>query len=137
MKPVFFAVLTLLVQSVGAQQVCPCVPVSHTWTVETCNSWNCAASAMIMAGGDPYVLSMPAPSADGRWLIVKRVAAGSYVANPDAPFLLETFDGADGAGARFVSVSADRGPMLLSVPDGRFVVVMSRDPLPKRRSAAR
>jgi hypothetical protein len=136
MKPLFFTVLaTLIAGAADAQQACPCIPISHVWSVETCQTWNCAASAMIVANGDPYVMSMPAPSDDGRWLVVKRVNAGSYIASPDAPFVLEMFDGADGASARFMSVAADHRPMLLSVPDGKFVVVMSREALPKRKSA--
>ncbi|HEV2722524.1 MAG TPA: hypothetical protein VG323_21055, partial [Thermoanaerobaculia bacterium] len=78
------------------------------------------ASAMIMADGDPHVLAMPAPANDGRWLIVRRVNTGSYVPPADAPFLLESFDGVDGASARFTSIPSDRGPMILSVPDGKF-----------------
>src|SRR5689334_16369728 len=96
MKQTLLAVALLFAAvTVPAQQVCPCVPIAKIWVVDTCASWNCAASATILANGDPYVLSMPAPTADGRWLIVKRVEAGSYIASPDAPFLLETFDGAD------------------------------------------
>lgn len=137
MKPVLVAVLAAFVfGSAGAQEVCPCVPVPHVWSVETCETWNCAAAAMIAASGDRYVLSMPAPSDDARWLIIRRVNAGSYIVSPDAPFVAETFDGVDGASSRFLSIS-DRTPMLLSVPDGKFVVVMSREPQLKRRAVSR
>jgi hypothetical protein len=137
MKEVLVTVSLLLVAAVPAfaQQACPCVPIAKMWTVETCETWNCAAAATIMSNGDPYVLSMPAPTADGRWLVVKRVNAGSYIAAPDAPFVLETFDGADGASARFLSMAGDHAPMILSVPDGRFVVIMARDAVAKKRAA--
>lgn len=137
MKQVLVAVALILAPAVPAlaQQACPCVPIAKVWTVETCDTWNCAAAATILAGGDPYVLSMPAPTADGRWLVVKRVNAGSYIATPDAPFVLETFDGPDGASARFLSMAGDHAPMILSVPDGKFVVIMARDAVAKKRAA--
>ena len=136
MKPVFFAVIaTMCAGTIGAQQqVCPCVPLSHLWTVDTCPTWNCAASAMITANGDPFVLSMPAPSNDGRWLVLRRIAAGSYIAPADAPFLLESFEGADGATARYMAIGSDHVPMMMSVPDGKFVVVMAREAQPRRRA---
>lgn len=135
MKMTVFAVALFFVAGVAAaQQVCPCVPLAQLWAVETCETWNCAASATIMANGDPYVLTLPAPTADGRWLVVKRVVAGSYTASPDAPFILETFDGADGASARFVSVAVDHAPIILSVPDGKFVVIMTREAIAKKRA---
>ena len=138
MNPVLVALLAaFVVVAAGAQEVCPCVPVPHVWSVETCETWNCAAAAMIAASGDRYVLSMPAPSNDARWLIIKRVKAGSYTVSPDAPFVAETFDGVDGASSRYVSLVSDRTPMLLSVPDGKFVVVMSREPEMKRRAVGR
>jgi len=135
MKPAaLFVVLTLAGTLLSAQNVCPCVPISHTWTVETCDSWNCAAAAAIVANGDPNVLTMPAPGNDGHWLVLKRVNSGSYIAPPDAPYLLESFDSVDGAVARF-SAMGDHAPMILSVPDGKFVVVTSRQAVAKRRAA--
>src|SRR6266498_3092183 len=127
MKAVWFAVFAVLlpIGTAYAQQVCPCVPISHVLSVETFETWNCAASAMIIASGSPYVVTMPAPSNDGRWLVVRRVNAGSYIPAPDAPYLIETFDGADGAMARFMSVASDRFSTFLAVADGKFVVVIS------------
>ena len=138
MKSVVIAVLAaLLAVRAGAQEVCPCVPIPQVWSVETCDTWTCASSAMIAAAGDRYVLSMPAPSNDARWLIIRRVAAGSYTESPDAPFILESFDGVAVASSRFDSVPRDRTPMLLSVPDGKFIVVMSREAQPRRRAVGR
>jgi hypothetical protein len=139
MKPValFVIIVTFLGRLAAAQNACPCVPVTQVWTVETCGNWNCAASAVIMANGDPHILTLPAPSNDGRWLVLKRVNTGSYVAPADGPFALESFDGFDGASARFTAVASTYVPMIMSVPDGKFVVVMSREPLTKHRAAAK
>lgn len=137
MRRAIFLLVLLVAGMVSAEEVCPCVPIAHVWTVETCSSWNCAVSASLLAEGDPYVVAVPAPTRDGRWLVVKRVNAGGYVAAPDAPFVAETFDEVAGASARFQSLAADHAPVMLSVADGKFVVVMSREALPKRRAVKR
>lgn len=136
MKPAaLFVMLTFVGGLASAQNACPCVPVTQLWTVETCDSWNCAASMVIMANGNPHVLTVPAPSNDGRWLVLKRINTGSYIPPADAPFILETFEGVDGASARFAAIGDDHGRMILSVPDGKFVVVISREPLTKQGAA--
>jgi len=138
MKRTILAVATLMFSAAvtSAQQLCPCVPLSHEWVVETCDTWNCAASAAIVANGDPNVLTMPASTADGRWLVIKRVTSGSYIAPADAPFVVESFEGADGATARFAAMP-DHAPTLLSTPDGKFLVIMLKNSSPKRRAAAK
>src|SRR4051812_8533209 len=94
--------LTLLVPAVAVpQQVCPCVPLSYQWIVTPCESWNCAAAAMVMGNGDRYVLSMPTASDDFKWVVIKRVVAGSAIVSPDDPFKLESFDGMSAASIRF------------------------------------
>jgi len=139
MKKTILAAVALIAATsqAPAQQACPCVPLSHVWTVEVCEKWNCAASAAIMANGDPYVLALPAGTNDGRWLILKRITAGAaFVPSPDGPFAVESFDGVDAAVARFSSLTGDRVPMMLSVPDGKFVVIMLREPAAMKRRAA-
>ena len=137
MKPTVLAIaLTFFAVRITAQQACPCVPLAHLWVVEECATWNCAMSASILANGDPYVLSLPAGTNDGRWLVVKRVVGGSYTVAPDAPFMLESFDGAAAAMARF-SAAADHAPIVLSAPDGKFLVIMSRESASGKKRAAR
>ncbi len=68
-KKVFAAVvLTLAVGSGFAQNVCPCIPISRVWVVTACETWNCAQSAMILANGDPYVVSVPTGGSQFKWL---------------------------------------------------------------------
>ncbi|HEY6140689.1 MAG TPA: hypothetical protein VI670_23290 [Thermoanaerobaculia bacterium] len=135
MKRTIFAAAMLMLSAAvtSGQQLCPCVPLSHEWVVEACDTWNCASSAAILANGDPNVLTMPAATGDGRWLVIKRVTSGSYVAPADAPFVVESFDGAAGATARFAAMP-DHAPLLLSAPDGKFLVVMLKDLAPRRRA---
>jgi hypothetical protein len=134
-RALFVIAVTLFGVVMSGQSLCPCVPIAHEWVVESCDSWNCAASALVLANGDPHVMAVPAATGDGRWLVVKQVATGSYVPPADAPFVSEAFDGVDGASARFVSVAGDHAPVLLSVPDGKFLVIMLKSPAQKRKAA--
>src|SRR5438034_202944 len=102
MKQIAYLVFLLMIPAgfVSAEDLCPCVPLSHQWVVQTCDTWNCAASAAILANGDPHVMAMPAATSDGRWLVVKQVAAGTYAPAADEPFVMESFDGVSAAVAR-------------------------------------
>ena len=121
--------LTLAASTAGqAQEACPCVPVSHIWIAEPCSGFGCALSAVVQANGDPYTLMMPSSSApDGRWIIIRRVAAGAYIPPANAPYACDSFDGAATAVAHYSSLSSERAPMLLSTPDGKIVVVSLTD----------
>lgn len=136
-RALFVIVVTLFGGASFGQSLCPCVPISHEWIVESCDTWNCAASALVLANGDPHVMIVPAATGDGRWLVVRQIAAGQYAPPADAPFIVETFDGVDGASARFVSVAGDHAPVMLSVPDGKFLVITLRNPGQKRRAATK
>lgn len=116
--------LALLPLTAFAQNACPCVPVTHVWIVEACETWNCAVSAAILANGDKNVLTLPTGSDDLKWIVVRRVPAGSAYVPPDAPFQLETFDGASAATARFSALDQQAQPMMLTAPDGKFLVIM-------------
>ncbi len=135
MKPlVLAAALTLFVAGNAVpQQVCPCIPISYEWTVIPCETWNCAASALVMANGDKFVLSMPTGSDDYKWVVVKRIVSGSAIVSPDAPYKIDAFDAMDGAFSRFAIVSKDLQPMMLTVPDGK-VLLISRSAPEKHRS---
>ena len=115
--------------------VCPCVPLSHEWVATACETWNCAQSAMILANGNPYVMAAPTGSETWRWIILRRVTAGSFVAPPDAPFAVEQFDRMADAGARFSALDHEALPMLLSTLDGKMLVVSLR-PSERRRAVA-
>jgi hypothetical protein len=129
---------TLLLVPSGAlvaQQVCPCVPLTHEWIVEPCNSWNCAAAATILANGDKYVIALPTNSDDFKWLILRRIVSGSAIIPADAPFRVAAFDGASEAMARYGSVGEEFTPMMLTAPDGKFLVLSRSTAAPRRRAA--
>lgn len=124
-KLAMLAVLCLATAA-SAQQMCPCVPITHLWIVKECQTWNCAASALVMANGDKYTMTMPTGSDDFQWVVVQRIAAGTATTPPDSPFVIETFDTMNDASARFASVTSDFHPMMMTVPDGKVVVVSRR-----------
>jgi hypothetical protein len=134
----FFAVTFLfLLPPVLVGDDCPCVPLSHLWVVKTCSDWNCASTELVLGNGDPHLFALPVGMDDGRWLIVRRVAAGVAVTDPSDPFQIEQFDKMTDGVARYASVPYDAKPVLLTTPDGH-VLVMSLKPgrEPRRRASS-
>lgn len=125
------------VSPLTAQEACPCVPTTHQWIVTPCETWNCAAAATITANGDKYVMSLPTSSEDFTWVVVRRIVSGAAAIAPDAPYRLESFDNASDATARYSSIDARYQPMLLTVPDGQFLVVARTSAETRRRSTTR
>ena len=115
---------------------CPCVPVTHLWTIRSCDTFDCAASEFVLSNGSGDYLIVPTSSTDVKWVVLQRVASGSAISN-DPTFTLETFDGFDDASIRYNTVAPDLKPMIMSVTDGKFVVVARRVPEPRRRAVAR
>lgn len=127
---------TALCVPAGAQQACPCVPVTKLWVSRVCDTWNCATSALISANGDPMTFAIPVGAADGRWIVIQQVTAGGYT--DSSPFQVESFDGVADASARFSAITNDFSPHIMSSPDGKFLVISLRTPEvtpAKRRSA--
>jgi hypothetical protein len=132
---VFVCTVGLNAVPANAQNVCPCVPVSHMWIVKTCADWTCASVELAVANGDPQVIAMPVSLDDARWMIVRRFAAGSAVDSAGDPFRLEQFDGMAAAVAHFSAIDRDHWPMLMTAPDGQVLVISLRAPAPKRRAS--
>jgi hypothetical protein len=134
--PRLLLILSALLAVTGqAQQVCPCVPLSHEWIVTACDSWNCAAAATVLANGSPDVIAMPSGSDDFKWLVLRRVVSGSVTVSPNEPFKLEMFPALSDAAARFAAVDGALKPMLFTAPDGNVVVVMRATAAPLRKPA--
>lgn len=102
-------------------------PIRYTWIVTSCATWNCAAAALVMAGGDKYVITLPTGRDDRPWLILRRVEEGSIYIPPEEPFACEVFDTVDGATNHYDGMDACHAPIVLSVPDGRAVVTSLTD----------
>ena len=135
MRPLIrlISVFAFAATSVAGQEVCPCVPVTHEWIVTACDTWNCAASAVIAANGDRYVMPLPTNSADYTWVVMRRIVSGSGIASPNAPFKIDGFDGLAEATARYYSIDSRLQPMLVTAPDGKVLVVARAEAEPPRR----
>jgi hypothetical protein len=126
---------TLLAGRSVAQQACPCVPVTHVWIAEPCDSWSCAASAVSLADGKD-VVPMPTTSSDFGWVVLHRVTSGAAIASPNT-FKVDGFDTlADGVD-HFNATDHDLQPMLLTAPDGKVLVVARLEPEKPRSHAVR
>jgi hypothetical protein len=128
----------LMFAAVGeAQQLCPCVPLTHEWIASACDSWDCATSAVVLANGDRnMVVPMPTTSSDYAWVILRRVVVGSAIVSPDAPFRVDGFDSLAVASSHYYSVDRELQPILLTAPDGKVLVVARTAPEGRRRPAA-
>lgn len=130
---VAFICLLLLPMAVGAQEHCPCVPVSHLWTVEPCETWNCATAATLLAAGDKYVFAMPTSSDDFKWVVLRRVAAGTAV-QFGGPFTIETFDTSFTAMSRLGAIDPQLTPMITTGADGKFLIIARSFPEARKRA---
>lgn len=126
----------VVVLPLAAQEnACPCVPVTHLWSVRTCTDWNCAAAELAVSNGDPQVIAVPVAMDDVRWLVVRRQAGGAVADSGTDPFQLEQFDKMGQALARFNTFEADHKPLLMTAPDGQVLVIALRTPEQRRRAA--
>ena len=126
-KFVIALIALALLTPLQAQQVCPCVPIAYEWVAVPCDSWNCAASAVLLANG-ANVVPLPTTSNDFTWVVLKRMAVGSATISPDAPFKVDGFDGLTEASARFFTIDHQLQPMLITVPDGKVLVIARTSP---------
>jgi hypothetical protein len=127
-----FLLLLIAPAAVADQNVCPCIPLSQSWVVAACETWNCAQAAMILANGDSHVIAVPSSSDQYKWIVLRRVVAGSGIEVPDSPFVVDSFPSVEGASALFSSLDRATQPMLLTTVDGDMLVVRLRTPEKKR-----
>ena len=112
--------------AVAGDDPCPCPVTGYTWLADPCNTWNCAASALIMANGDPHVLVLPSASKQFKWVVLRRAASGSVAISPDAPFVVESFPTMAEGNARFSALENADAPLLVTSMDGNVVVIHLR-----------
>ena len=118
----------------GAQQACPCVPISHLWVVQACDSWNCAASAVVLANGKD-VVPLPTTSFDFPWVVLQRVTSGSAGSSSGA-FVVDGFDSISDGVARYAAIDRDLQPILMTAPDGKVLVIARTEPEKPRKRVA-
>jgi hypothetical protein len=98
-------------------------PIRWTWIATSCDTWNCAAAALVLANGDKHVIALPTGNEERPWLLLRRVEQGSIVIPEDEPYGCEVYANVTEAGSAFTAMDSCHGPMMMNVPDGRAVVV--------------
>lgn len=135
-RTLLFAVILAVALPVAAQDVCPCVPTTHLWVIKSCDTWDCAASAFILSNGSGNTLVVPTASTDARWAVLELVPAGTATSS-DPILHVDSYDGWTNASLRFETIDGNLKPMIVSAPDGRFLIVSRNAPEPRRRAVAR
>lgn len=119
---VVVALVTLFLNNfASAQQITN--PIHYTWIVSSCENWNCAAAALIMANGEPNVIVLPSNVEEFPWLVLRRVEEGSLYIPETESFGCEVFQHVSEASTRYTAMDSCRKPLVLTVPDGRSVVI--------------
>ena len=113
-------VTTCVAGSLAAQEIIK--PIRYTWIASSCETWNCAAAAMIMANGKPDVLALPTGQEARPWIVLRRVEEGSIFIPEDEPFTCDVFATLPEANSAFQIMDTCRGAIVLTVPDGRSVI---------------
>jgi len=127
MRNLLLIAITAALLAAPVSADCPCVPLAHLWTVKTCADWNCASTELVLANGDPQVIAVPVGMADGRWLIVRRFAAGSAIPDQKDPFQLNQYDKMNTAVDHYSAISSDMRPQLMTAPDGQILVIALKE----------
>jgi len=126
--------LVLIAPALQAADPCPCVPLSHLWTVASCETWDCAQAALTAANGDPNIFVMPSASEEHRWLVLKRITAGSAAQSADSTFVIEQYPKMLDGSLRFDSIDGTLSPMLVTTFDHAVLVVYMRNAPARQRS---
>jgi hypothetical protein len=121
----------------GAQDPCPCVPVTHTWVSSACETWDCAISELVVGGGTPYILAVPTGGSQYKWVVVKRVVSGSAIVSPPDAFVVDTYSKMTEAADQYGTLDPAVLPKLITTIDGKSLVVRLREPDPAKKRAAR
>lgn len=97
-------------------------PIRYTWIATSCETWNCAAAALVLANGDKHVIVLPTGRDDVPWVTLRRVEEGSVYVPEDEPFTCDVYSAFGDASARFSAMENCHSPLMLNVPDGRVVI---------------
>jgi len=132
-KALLLAVAMTLVVAGAMRADCPCLPVATSWSVTACETWTCAAGALVLAAGDPNVFTLPTSSEHFHWIVLRRAAGDGTIVVPEPPFQLEQFATMTDGSSRFGSIDQRQAPLLVTAPDGSVLVLSLRQPEARRR----
>ena len=121
----------------GAQQLLAddtgkVVPGGSTWFADACESWNCAASALVLANGDGTVVALPTPDAKYKWLVLRRLPAGAIYVTPENPFQVDVVPSYVEGASMLATMDIRHAPMIVTM--GQTILFITTRP-PKERAA--
>ena len=102
---------------------CPCIVLGYTWMATPCETWNCAASALVLANGDAHTMVLPMTDDHVKWVVLRRVVSGSATVSPDNPLLIERFGNMLDGSVRFSALDHNSSPLLVTATGGNVLVV--------------
>jgi hypothetical protein len=138
MKRTMLAAVLLIVAAAATAEAQTENPIRWTWIATSCETWNCATAALVLANGDPHTIALPTGNEERPWIILKRVEEGSIYVPETEPYSCEVFSNVTTAGSRFTAMNQCHAPLMLNVPDGRVVVVsLNECSDPSKRRATR
>ena len=117
-----FPILVFVAMSFAAIAEETTNPIRYTWIATSCETWNCAAAALVLADGDKHLIVLPTGRDETPWVILRRVEEGSIYIPEDEPFACTVFEATAEATTHFQGLESCRNGIMLSAPDGRMVV---------------
>ena len=129
--------VALTAGAAGAQQACPCVPITHLWIAVACPSWECVVTNVQAANGHPDAVPIPTNSNDYTWVVLRRITAGDAAVSPNAPYRVDGYDSLAVATAEFSAIDPQLQPVLLTAPDGKVLVLSRQSAVQRGRAAGR
>jgi hypothetical protein len=108
------------------------VPSESTWFADGCETWNCAAAALVLANGDGTVVVLPAPDARFKWLVLRRIPSGAVNVPPESPFQVDVVPDFTQGASMLSSMQIRQAPMIITLGD-TILLVTTR--VPRERAA--
>jgi len=108
------------------------VPAGSTWFADACETWNCAAAALVLANGDGTVVALPAPDAKYKWLVLRRLPAGAVYVTPENPFQVDVVPSYVEGASMLATMDIRHAPMIVTM--GQTILSIRTRP-PKERAA--
>jgi hypothetical protein len=126
------ATLILGAQSLLADDTLRAVPNESTWFADGCETWNCAAAALVLANGDGTVVALPSPDARFKWLVLRHVNSGSFFITPENPFQVDVVSSFAQGASMLATMDVRQAPMIITL--GQTILLVTTR-APRERSA--
>ncbi|MGN6183924.1 MAG: hypothetical protein ACTHQM_09755 [Thermoanaerobaculia bacterium] len=102
-------------------------PIRWTWIATSCETWNCAAAALVMADGNKYVMVLPTGREDKPWIVLRRIEEGAIEIPDDEPYSCSVYKTVGDAAIEYGVMDTCHEPLILNVPDGRAVIASLKE----------